>query len=385
MPAVADEKHQPPAQREPLPGRDYPWYSPRFWHGMCLSDWLALAADNRWRIHPARWAMAGTTTCFAIGNSLLRPLQQVIHGRAIQRTELVGPPVFILGHWRSGTTYLHELFMRDARFATPTSYQCFQPHHFLLTQALVTRLFWWLMPGKRPMDNVSLDWNSPQEDEFALCALGLPTPYRRMAFPNHGPVDLEYLDMRGLSGERLARWKAGLEWFVKLMTYHTGRRVLLKSPPHTGRVQVLAEMLPGAKFIHLTRDPYALYASTLKLWRTLHFTQGFQMSEGSDLQEYIFECFTRMYEGFQRQRPAIAGTDIIDIRYEDLVRDPIGELRRVYEHLQLGDFSEVEPQLADYATSKRDYQVNRHQLDDALRDEIARRWAFYFQTYGYEK
>jgi LPS sulfotransferase NodH len=352
---------------------------------MCLSDWLKLAAANRWRIHPARWAMAGTTTCFAIGNSLLRPLQQLIHGRAIQRTHLVAPPVFILGHWRSGTTYLHELFMRDARFATPTSYQCFQPHHFLLTQALVTRLFWWLMPGKRPMDNVSLDWNSPQEDEFALCALGLPTPYRRMAFPNHGPVDLDYLDMQGLSDGQLARWKAGLDWFVKLMTYHTHRCVLLKSPPHTGRVQVLAEMFPGAKFIHLTRDPYALYSSTLKLWRTLHFTQGFQMSEGSDLEEYIFECLARMYDGFGRQRSAIAGTDIIDIRYEDLVRDPIGELRRVYEHLNLGDFSVVEPQLADYATSKRDYQVNRHQLADALRDEIARRWAFYFQAYGYEK
>ena len=192
-------------------------------------------------------------TNFALGNSALRLAQQAIFGRAIRETEIKEPPVFILGHWRSGTTYLHELLAQDDRFATPTSYQCFQPHHVLLSEWFVTNLFWWLMPSKRPQDNVKLGWNTPQEDEFALCAMGLPTPYRRMAFPNNGPVDLEYLSMRGLSAEELARWKQALEWFVKLITYHTGRRVLLKSPPHTGRLGVLAEMFPGARFIHLTR------------------------------------------------------------------------------------------------------------------------------------
>ncbi|MCA9268656.1 MAG: sulfotransferase, partial [Planctomycetales bacterium] len=258
MSAVADSPDRS-ASGAPLPGRDYPWYSPRFWHGMCLTDWLKLAGENRWKIHPARYGMAATTSMFSVFNSCMRATQNVLFQRAVERTVVSQPPVFILGHWRSGTTYLHELLMRDQRFATPTSYQCFQPHHFLISQAVITRLFWWIVPGKRPQDNVALDWNSPQEDEFALCALGLPTPYRRMAFPDNGPVDLDYLDMAGLSPDELARWKQGLDWFVKLLTYHTGRQVLLKSPPHTGRVATLAAMFPGAKFIHITRDPYALY------------------------------------------------------------------------------------------------------------------------------
>ena len=376
------EKRKP--KKERLPGRDYPWYSPRLWHGMSLSPWLKLVAENRFRFHPARVVMGLIVTNFAASNSALKLLQQAMFGRAIRRTEIEQPPVFILGHWRSGTTYLHELLSHDKRFATPTSYQCFQPHHMLLTEPIVTNLFWWLMPSKRPQDNVKLGWNTPQEDEFALCAMGLPTPYRRMAFPNNGPVDLEYLNMQGLSDEELARWKDGLEWFVKLITYHTGKRVLLKSPPHTGRLRVLAESFPGAKFIHLTRDPYSLFPSTMKLWRALHFAQGFQMSEGTELEEYVFACLERMYEGFQAQRANVDDADIVDVRYEDLVASPVGELQRAYDDLNLGGFDEVEPKLSAYAQARRSYRTNRYDLEDGLRKQIARRWSQYFEAFGYE-
>jgi len=386
MSAVATPSEKPPtqAQNAPLPGRDYPWYSPRLWHGMCLTPWLRLVAENRFRFHPARAFMGLIVTNFALGNSLLRLLQESIHGRAIRRTAVSEPPVFILGHWRSGTTYLHELLAHDERFATPTSYQCFQPNHSLLTEALVTKLFWWMMPSKRPQDNVKLGWSTPQEDEFALCAMGLPTPYRRMAFPNNGPVDLNYLNMQGLSEEELHTWQDGLRWFVQLITYHTGRRVLLKSPPHTGRLGVLAELFPGAKFIHITRDPYALFPSTMKLWRALHFAQGFQMSEGNDLEEYVFTCLEMMYDGFRRQRPSVRDEDIVDLRYEDLVQNPVGELQRAYDALGLGGFADVQPKLSAYAEARRSYQANRYQLDESTREQIAHRWAGYFDDYGYD-
>ncbi len=58
--------------------------------------------------------------------------------------------------------------MRSKRFGTPNSFHCFQPHHMLLTEA-ISRLFWWIVPGKRPMDNVDLSWGSPQEIRCPLC------------------------------------------------------------------------------------------------------------------------------------------------------------------------------------------------------------------------
>ena len=57
--------------------------------------------------------------------------EKLIYGRRIAKTEIVEHPVFILGHWRSGTTFLHKLLSLDARHAYPTLFQCIFPNCFL--------------------------------------------------------------------------------------------------------------------------------------------------------------------------------------------------------------------------------------------------------------
>ena len=89
-----------------------------------------------------------------------------------------------------GTTLLHELLIRDPRHAFPTTYECLVPHHFLMTESWLPKLLWWMMPSRRPMDNMPAGWDRPQEDEFALCLLGQPSPYERIAFPNRQEGDV---------------------------------------------------------------------------------------------------------------------------------------------------------------------------------------------------
>ena len=168
----------------------YPALAPRFWHGMPSHIWWPLLAKNRFSVSPSRLHMAAALVFFTPINDLLALTQELIHGRAIRRTKLAGPPVFILGHWRSGTTMMHELLQLDERFTSPNTYQCFAPWHFLLTESLICRFGNFLLPDKRPMDNMKVGWTLPQEDEFALMVLGAPTPYYRVAFPRHRPVGL---------------------------------------------------------------------------------------------------------------------------------------------------------------------------------------------------
>ena len=108
-----------PKPRKKLKLNAYPFYSPRFWHGMCLGDWLKLLKLGRYRIHPLRVCMAGLITFFSAGNSVCALLQRLIYGRRIAAAEITQPPIFIIGHWRSGTTYLHELMVCDERLAYP--------------------------------------------------------------------------------------------------------------------------------------------------------------------------------------------------------------------------------------------------------------------------
>jgi hypothetical protein len=204
------------------------------------------------------------------------PLSEARFRRRLRTPPVTPPPLFILGHWRSGTTLLHELMMLDQRFCCPSTYQCFAPGHFLLTEDVLTRLLAWMMPAKRPMDNVAAGWSRPQEDEFALANLGAPSPYRRMAFPATSSSEPVALDVTKLEPAELDRWKQTLRRFLNRLAVRDPRRPVLKSPPHTARIGVLAEMFPEARFLHVVRDPYVVIPSTLRLWRSLHDVQALQ-------------------------------------------------------------------------------------------------------------
>lgn len=382
MTATADKPK--PAKKKNPKLNSYPFWSPRFWHGMRVGDWLGLLARNGFRINPLRLTMALEISGFSVFNSTMYFMQQMLWGRRIEETLIEQPPIFIIGHWRTGTTHLHELMCCDDRLAYPTTYECFVPYHFLLTGKIVPKMFWFTMPSKRPMDNMLMGFDRPQEDEFALCAMGAPTPYLRMAFPNHPPVCQEFLDMEGISEKDMNKWESSLLWFVKALTLHKQKRMILKSSPHTGRIEVLARLFPGAKFIHLVRDPYSIFPSTRRLWYALDKTQGLQHPKNKYLDEYVFSCFERMYAGFEKQREKIDPAQICDIRYEELVQDPIGQVESIYEKLNLGDFEHFREKLETYVGKLKDYKPNRHELEPEIKQQIADRWGNYFRRYDYD-
>ena len=233
------------------------------------------------------------------------------------------------------------------------------------------------------MDNVQVGWQAPQEDEFALCSLGIPSPYLRIAFPNDDVDYLRYLDMQGVDDQTLQAWQAALRWFLQSMTYATGRQLVLKSPTHTGRLGMLAQMFPRAKFLHIVRHPLTIFASTMNLWRVLDHAQGLQRPHFRQLQAYVLEAFCRMYEAFERDRQQLPAERIHDLHYEDLVRDPLTELQRAYQQLQLGDFAQVRDRVAEFTSSKQAYQTNRYELDADRRQQVLREWGFYADRYGY--
>ena len=250
---------------------------------MPLGVWLPLVAEHHARASLTRWGLMVTITAAAAFNSVAEALSTARFRRQLQSPPTTPPPLFIIGHWRSGTTLLHELLMLDDRFCCPNTYQCFTPGHFLLTESFMTAAIGWMIPSKRPMDDVAAGWDRPQEDEFALMNMGAPSPYRRMAFPVTSPAVPQALDLAGLAPADLDRWRAALRRFLGMLAVADPRRPVLKSPPHTARVGVLAEMFPEARFLHVVRDPFVVFASTMRLWRSLHDVQGLQVDRGETL------------------------------------------------------------------------------------------------------
>jgi len=232
------------------------------------------------------------------------------------------------------------------------------------------------------MDNMAVGWDRPQEDEFALCALGLPSPYLRCGFPNR-PQDPEYLDLKGVPPEGVAHWRAVMLRFVQSVAYRFGRRLVLKSPTHTARVTLLREMFPSARFIHIVRRPEVLYASTEHMWRKMFQTQHIQTPRPTDLEDFVFETLVQMYDAFEEARPLLPDNRYFEVRYEDLIADPLGQLQAMYRQLELGDFEPARAGAQQYLRQTSDYQTNRFDVSAELQAKIRHRWAAYAQRYGY--
>jgi hypothetical protein len=213
--------------------------------------------------------------------------------------------------------------------------------------------------------------------------MGAASPYRRMAFPADASDQPYALDLRRLPEQELERWKQTMERFLRMLAIRDPRRPVLKSPPHTARVGVLAEMFPEAKFIHIVRDPFVVYPSTVRLWRSLHAVQSFQRDSIESIERYVLNAFDEMYAAFERDRAAVEPGRLHEVRYEDLVADPTGCLATAYESLGLGDFGRVRPTLEDHARSMKKYRTNRYDLAPEAVEKVADRWRSFIDRYGY--
>ncbi len=202
--------------------------------GVTFGDWVRLLRRERFRISPWRWPRAVWITGMSLGNSVLARRVERRWGAAIRATN-VEAPVFILGHYRSGTTYLHELLSLDPRFASPSRFQTFNPRTFLNSER-------WLKPLVEPF----MLPRRVQEDEVAYLVLNQLSPYLDWCFPRSATGYARYLTFHDAAPEEAARWCDGVKYFLQALTLHTGKPLILKSPPHTARVRWLLKTFPNA-------------------------------------------------------------------------------------------------------------------------------------------
>lgn len=171
---------------------------------------------------------------------------------------------------------------------------------------------------------------------------------------------------------------------LQVATIHAGgRRLVLKNPINTARLRMLVNLFPDAKFIHIHRSPYEVYASTRNLHQRIRaFTtlQTLDMGHGSDT---VFELYEGMMRRFFSDRPFIAPGNLAEVRFADLERDPLGEMCRLYQELSLPGFAAAEPALRRYIDSQATYRKSRFSLSDEEQARINQRWGFAFELLGY--
>jgi hypothetical protein len=350
--------------------------------GITLDKWLKLLRTNR--VDAVYWHRATLISCLSLMNSLYQRREQRLFAQAVGATPITRPPIFIIGHWRSGTTHLANLLGLDDDLVFPNSYQVANPYTFLCTEQTNTRRFAALMPSRRPMDNMPLGFDTPQEDEFALCLMTLHSPYLGMSFPKRQYDYLQYMTFDNAPDEVITGWKEAFILFLRKLTFkYQGRTVVFKSPCQTARLKLILEIFPSARFIHLVRHPHDVFKSTCHLYDTIAWYLYLQQP-GDATDDFIIKQYNTMYDAYFAQRSLISDEQFYEVRYEELVGDPYRILEAIWRKFDLGDFTRFTSKLAPYLERIKGYQKNTYEpLSPALRDKISEVWRPNFLAWGY--
>jgi len=292
--------------------------------------------------------------------------------------------IFVIGHWRSGTTFLHEMLCTDPGFNFPTTYACMNPQVFPITEAAMLK-----RSGQhsitRPMDNMSISLASPQEDEFALLALGAPSPYDGLLFPRVLGRGMAIADPNDLPASDKQDW---IRVFARFLGKVAGRKprcpIVLKSPTHSYRVKLLSQLFPNARFIHIVRNPVDVYKSTLNMWKKLcmHYALT-DLPDDNALARQVIANWIRLEEKLDAALPGLRREQYVRVFYEDLAAHPLEEMERIYTELILEDFATALPHIERYLTTRAYVAENLFDPAPGKANDAFQAWHHIFGKYGY--
>ncbi|MBX3404710.1 MAG: sulfotransferase [Phycisphaeraceae bacterium] len=350
-----------PAPRRPLialPSAHYMAFAP-------LDCWFRVLIRGGTFISPRYWArLAWCLFTSALGTAvtlpervLLWPVLALLRRRPIDHAPGI---VFVLGYYRSGTTHLHYLLSCDPRFNTPRWYQVLAPAGFVLSWQVLRWVMTPFVSSKRPQDDVAIGPEWPAEDDFAVNNwTGACTMPGRMLLPRAWERFADFNDVQAAPERDRRLFSDTLTAFVrKLALVSRGRALLLKTPAHTARVGELVQLFGRrARFIHLSRDAGAVLRSNIAMHA--RFAPYFLQDHPGDdvIRKRIIAEYDATERALLRDAAALPPGTLARMRYQDLVADPLDQVRRVYAELGLTLSPEAESRMAAYLRSVSDYRA----------------------------
>jgi hypothetical protein len=291
-----------------------------------LRQWLR--NDPAWPAQPLAWR-AQQTWLAALG-SLNRRLSEATQAQSALLE--LQDPVFVVGPWRSGTTVMHELLVAATGCATPRTWQCMDPCAFRLPRrerkpAAVAR----------PMDGLEIRDDSPQEDEFALLALGVDSAYRAFWMPHRLPELQHTLDPDHWLAhpQWLAPWEAFLRGVLATQGNADPQPLILKSPNHTYRIASILQRFPRARFVWMLRDPVQVFHSNRKMWGEMFAMHGLGAVQTGALDVFLVQAMQATERGLRTALDRSDHDRWACVSHDALRERPMAVVEQIVDRLRL--------------------------------------------------
>ena len=289
--------------------------------------------------------------------TLLR-LEQDRRGHPEIAAQRIDRPIVITGLPRSGSTLLHSLMAQDPANRVPQMWEMVTPSPPPDTatyerdpriEALERRLRWFdrLVPEFKKIHSV-----------------GARLPEECVVILSHSFLSTQFCSMYGVpsyqswvrSQSQLPAYRLHRRFLQHLQWRCSGDRWVLKAPAHLAALAELCAVYPDLGVIMTHREPLEVLPSEASLHTVLRQTFSDAVDPAAVGREVTELTADELYVGLKARDQGCAPPErFLDVRYRDLVRDPIGTVYRVYAHFDIPFTTMAETRMRRYlADSPKD-------------------------------
>ena len=340
--------------------------------GSTFTNLMRLFAQNRFKIGLIGLPRALYSTVMSFIVCPLSVYEKIRFDKQVNGIVIDKSPIFIVGHWRSGTTYLHNLITQDTRFSYPTTFQTVAPAVFLRFEKFIKPIVEASLPPKRPEDDVDLGADFPQEEEYAMGNISPYSFYNGWCFPQKMEFYYKFVCMDNVSERAIDEWKKIYLYYLKKLTlYHKGKQLVLKNPSNTARIKLLLDQFPEAKFVHIYRNPYHTFLSMKRdteAEMALYCMQ--KPKEERIIEKAMVDLYNKMFVKYFKEKNLIPKGNLVEVKYEDFIEKPLNEIERIYKTLEIPDFSSVKNRFKGYIASQSKIKTHKYKIDPQLKEKI---------------
>ncbi len=292
--------------------------------------------------------------------------------------EPIDRPVFVVGTGRSGTSILHQLLALDPSNRTPATWELLFPGEALGAGAPVARrvghdvhAFWAdLQPAYESMHRNAGD--KPNECIFATMLEFLSDQW---GGTYEVPTYAAYL----VRTDQTEAYRYHRKVLQTLQRRERGHRWVLKAPSHLSQLGALFEVYPDARVIQIHRDPLKTVPSTISLMGTIKSMRSERVDVDS-LAPWISVGYGMMLDDTidARGTGRLPDHQFVDVRYADLMTDPLATIHDLYRRLELEYPSTLDAAVGGHlaARPKDSRGTHRYSLADTGLDPATERERF---------
>ena len=355
--------------------------------GYNFTNILQLLAQNKFAVSPRYIPRLLYSELLVSIMAPYRLKERIKFDKKINLTEIKHDPIFLIGHWRSGTTYLHNFLAKDNNFGYLTTFQAYLPGVFLGGEKRWKPIVTTSVPKKRPMDDVEMNADFPQEDQYAIGAFSKYSYYHGWCFPKNMELYNKYVLMDDVTKKDIDNWKDVYLYILKKITLqNNGKRLLLKNQDNTAKIKLLLDIFPNAKFVFIKRNPYDLYCSMMKFMSIVIPYYCIQKPPKiEELEESMINLYIKIFNKYFEERKLIPKGNIVEIKYEDFIKEPLKEIKDIYDGLNLNGFNDYKKDFESYVITQNNLKLSNYTLSEETKKMIYDRWGFSFKEFGYEK